>query len=995
MTQAISNPNPAPDSSNTERPTFILVDGHSLAFRSYFAFAKGRDGGLRTTGGIPTSVCFGFLKALLEVMATQQPEAMAVAFDLGLPTFRHEADDTYKADRPGTPEDFIPDMKNLHELLAGLNVEVVTAPGYEADDVLGTLALKASAAGFRVKILTGDRDLFQLIDLQQEIGVLYLSTTFIQRGGTGPTDFGVEQVKEKLGVLPSQVVDFKALCGDKSDNIPGVKGIGEKTAVQLLATYNDLDNIYASIDQIKGATKKKLEEGKESAYHSRHLAQIVLDVPLEINLEECKLKGFDRAVLEPILEKLEFKSFLGKVNQLQQRFGGDVETQNFASLGEDKEDNYQERRSSATSLPTTNYQSDDDLWFFTAADTEASQKQTRSPIQPQIIDTPAKLTQLVEHLQKFTDSATPVAWDTETTDLEPRDAQLVGIGCCWGDASTDMAYIPIGHAAGANLEQATVLEALRPILESDRYPKALQNTKFDRLVLRFQGIKLAGVIFDSMLASYVLNPDSSHNLSELAQRYLGLTPTSYTELVAKGKTIADIDIPSVADYCGMDVHVTFRLVSKLREELKKIPALHKLLLDVEQPLEPVLAEMESRGIRIDVASLQEFSKQLEKDLAALEEKVYAVAEEKFNLGSPKKLSELLFDKLNLDRKKSRKIQTGYSTDAATLEKLQGDHPVVDAILEYRTLSKLKSTYVDALPALVRLDTQRIHTNFNQTGTSTGRLSSSEPNLQNIPIRTAFSRQIRRAFLPESGWLMVAADYSQIELRILAHLCQEPVLVEAYQNNEDIHRVTARLLFEKETVTSEERRLGKIINFGVIYGMGAQRFARETGIKASEGKLFIERFYQQYPKVFAYLQQIQQQAIAHGYVETILGRRRYFNFTSDRLRGLRNCKPEEIDLDNLRGLTANDAGLLRAAANAPIQGSSADIIKIAMAKLHQLLQNYQARLLLQVHDELVFEVPPDEWEELQPQIQSIMESAVQLSLPLVVDVRAGQNWMETK
>ena len=997
MTQAISNPNPAPDASNTERPTFILVDGHSLAFRSYFAFAKGRDGGLRTTTGIPTSVCFGFLKALLEVMATQQPEAMAVAFDLGLPTFRHEADDTYKADRPGTPEDFIPDMKNLHELLAGLNVEVVTAPGYEADDVLGTLALKASAAGFRVKILTGDRDLFQLIDLQQEIGVLYLSTTFIQRGGTGPTDFGVEQVKEKLGVLPSQVVDFKALCGDKSDNIPGVKGIGEKTAVQLLATYNDLDNIYASIDQIKGATKKKLEEGKESAYHSRHLAQIVVDVPLEINLAECKLKGFDRAVLEPILEKLEFKSFLGKVNQLQQRFGGDVETQNFASLEEDKEDNYQQRRSSATSLPTTNYQSDDDLWFFTAADTEASQKQTRSPIQPQIIDTPAKLTQLVEHLQKFTDSATPVAWDTETTDLEPRDAQLVGIGCCWGDASTDMAYIPIGHAAGANLEQATVLEALRPILESDRYPKALQNTKFDRLVLRFQGIKLAGVIFDSMLASYVLNPDSSHNLSDLAQRYLGLTPTSYTELVTKGKTIADIDIPSVANYCGMDVHVTFRLVSKLREELEKIPALHKLLLDVEQPLEPVLAEMESCGIRIDTKYLQELSKQLEKDLAALEEKAYAIAGEKFNLGSPKKLSVILFDNLKLDRKKSRKIQTGYSTDAATLEKLQLEDTsgFVDAILEYRTLSKLKSTYVDALPALVRSDTHRIHTNFNQTGTSTGRLSSSEPNLQNIPIRTAFSRQIRKAFLPESGWLMVAADYSQIELRILAHLCQEPVLVEAYQNNEDIHRVTARLLFEKETVTSEERRLGKIINFGVIYGMGAQRFARETGIKASEGKLFIERFYQQYPQVFAYLQRIQQQAIAHGYVETILGRRRYFNFTSDRLRGLRNCKPEEIDLDNLRGLTANDAGLLRAAANAPIQGSSADIIKIAMAKLHQLLQNYQARLLLQVHDELVFEVPPDEWEELQPQIQSIMESAAQLSLPLVVDVRAGQNWMETK
>lgn len=986
MTQ-VSDSNPAAADHSKTRPTFILVDGHSLAFRSYFAFAKGKDGGLRTTTGIPTSVCFGFLKALLEVMATQQPSAMAVAFDLGLPTFRHEADNTYKADRPGTPEDFVPDLKNLHELLAGLNLQVVTAAGYEADDVLGTLALKGSAAGYQVKILTGDRDLFQTIDPEKEIGILYLSTTFIQRGGTGPTEFGVEQVKQKLGVFPTQVVDYKALCGDTSDNIPGVKGIGEKTAVQLLETYNNLDNIYASIDQIKGATKKKLEEGKEAAYHSRHLAQLVLDVPLEIDLEDCKLKGFDQTVLEPILEKLEFKTFLGKVNFLQQRFGGVNEKSEVS-----KETQF---KTTSPQPPAPSPSFSDDLWFFSAADTEASQKQSLSPIQPQIIDTTAKLTDLVQRLQKFTDANTPVAWDTETTDLEPRDAQLVGIGCCWGDKPTDMAYIPVGHVSGDNLDLTTVLDALRPILESDRYPKALQNAKFDRLVLRTQGIDLAGVVFDSMLASYVLNPDSIHNLSELARRYLGLTPRSYTDLVPKGKTIADVDIPSVADYCGMDVYVTFGLVSKLTAELDKVPALHKLLLEVEQPLEPVLAQIEYTGIRIDSDYLRELSKQLEKDLAALEEQVYTVAGEKFNLGSPKKLSELLFDKLKLDRKKSRKIQTGYSTDAATLEKLQGDHPVVDAILEYRTLSKLKSTYVDALPALVRSDTGRVHTDFNQTATSTGRLSSSNPNLQNIPIRTAFSRQIRKAFIPETGWLMVAADYSQIELRILAHLSQEPVLVEAYQNNRDIHTVTAQLLFEKETVTSEQRRLGKIINFGVIYGMGAQRFARETGMKAADGKVFIERFNQQYPKVFAYLQRIQQEALAQGYVETILGRRRYFNFTGDRLLGLRNCKPEQINLDDLRGLSANDAGLLRAAANAPIQGSSADIIKIAMRRLHDLLHFYQARILLQVHDELVFEIPPHEWEELQPQIGSVMESAVQLSVPLVVDVRAGQNWMETK
>jgi DNA polymerase-1 len=990
MSQAISPSNPAAaDASDASRPTLILVDGHSLAFRSYFAFAKGRDGGLHTTNGIPTSVCFGFLKSLLEVMAAEKPEAMAIAFDLSLPTFRHEADDTYKADRPGTPEDFVPDLKNLHELLEGLNLPILTAPGYEADDVLGTLALRASAAGYRVKILTGDRDLFQLIDPQKEISVLYLNNAFIQRSGTGPTEFGPEQVKEKLGVLPSQVVDYKALCGDPSDNIPGVKGIGEKTAVQLLSTYNTLDNIYASLDQIKGATKKKLEADKEAAYHSRYMAQLVVDVPLEIQLEECKLKGFDTAVLEPILEKLEFKTFLSKINQLQQQFGGVADegrrrASGFSKSGTTDEETIQEPEFES-----------DDLWFFSAADTEINQRQAVSPITPRIIDTPAKLSQLVNQLQGYTDPTVPVAWDTETTDLEPRDAQLVGIGCCWGSEPDQVAYIPLGHQAGSNLDTSMVLDALRPILESTDYPKALQNSKFDRLVLRCQGVQLAGVVFDPMLASYVLNPDTSHNLSDLAQRYLGLTSKSYVDLVPKGKTIADIDIPSVANYCGMDVHVTFGLVPKLRAELEKIPALHKLLLEIELPLEPVLAQMEYWGIRINSAYLQELSKQLETDLAALEERVYAVAGDKFNLGSPKKLSELLFDKLRLDRKKSRKIQTGYSTDAATLEKLQGDHPVVDAILEYRTLSKLKSTYVDALPALVRPDTQRVHTDFNQAATSTGRLSSSNPNLQNIPIRTAFSRQIRKAFIPEPGWLMVAADYSQIELRILAHLCQEPILVEAYQNNEDIHTVTARLLFEKETVTPDERRLAKTINFGVIYGMGAQRFARETGMKAADGKVFIERFNQQYPQVFEYLQRMQQEAIAQGYVQTILGRRRYFNFTSDRLRKLRNYKPEEIDLDSIRGLSAYDAGLLRAAANAPIQGSSADIIKIAMVRLHQVLQNYQARLLLQVHDELVFEVPPDEWEELQPQIRSKMESAVQLSIPLVVDVRAGQNWMETK
>ncbi|MEH2443680.1 DNA polymerase I [Nostoc sp.] len=967
------------------RPTFILVDGHSLAYRSYFAFAKGRDGGLRTKAGIPTSICFGFVKCLLEVMATQQPQAMAIAFDLGEATFRHEADETYKADRKETPEDFIPDLANLHELLNGFNLPIFTAPGFEADDVLGTLAQRVTVAGYRVKILTGDRDLFQLIDSDKEITVLNFSPDAIKRSTNSITEFEAEQVKEKMGVFPSQIIDFKALCGDKSDNIPGVKGIGEKTAVQLLNSYGSLDNIYAALDEIKGATQKKLASGKEDADKSRYLATIVLDVPLEINLEDCKLKGFDINVLSPILEKLEFKSFLGRINDLQQRFGGQFEEK-------------QETKTDAINLHSElKDDEDNDLWFFSASDTAAVALKSISPITPRIINTEAKLTELVKLLQTFTNPEIPVAWDTETTSLEPRDAELVGIGCCWGTQPDEVAYIPVGHKTGENLHKDLVLEALRPILESADYPKALQNAKFDRLVLKCQGINLAGVVFDPMLASYILNPDSSHNLMDLGQRYLGLIAKSYLDLVPKGKTIADINIPAVADYCGMDAYSTFGLVAKLREELDQIPTLSKLLVEVEQPLEAVLAQMEYTGVRINSAYLKELSQHLETELARLKEEATEIAGENFNLGSPKQLSQILFEKLGLSTRHSRKIQTGFSTDAATLERLQEDDNsgFVEAIIEYRTLSKLKSTYVDALPVLVRPDTQRVHTDFNQAATSTGRLSSSNPNLQNIPIRTAFSRQIRKAFLPESGWLMVAADYSQIELRILAHLSQEPILVQAYQQNEDVHTVTARLVFEKENITSEERGMAKTINFGVIYGMGSLRFSRSTGIDKNIANEFIKRFNERYPKVFGYLEQVKKEAIALGYVETILGRRRYFDFTNNSLRKLKGSNPEDIDLSKLKNLGPYDAGLLRSAANAPIQGSNADIIKIAMVRLHEVLKNYQARLLLQVHDELVFEIPPDEWDELQLQIKSVMENAVELSVPLLVEARVGENWMDTK
>ncbi|WP_204137217.1 DNA polymerase I [Halomicronema sp. CCY15110] len=959
----------------------MLVDGHSLAFRSYYAHTKGPEGGLRTSTGIPTSVCYGFIKSLLDTVESERPQYAAVAFDLDQPTFRHEMADDYKEGRPEAPEDFVEDVKNLQDLLQTLGFCVVTAPGFEADDVIGTLSTLGKTEGYRVKILSGDQDLFQLIDEERSlVSVLYLSSIFAKGPGkSGPKEFQAQEVKDKLDILPSQVVDYKALCGDTSDNIPGVKGIGAKTAAKLLNQYGTLDAVYADLDNIKGATQKKLREGQDSAYHSQKMARIVTDVELDAHLETCKLTGFDVDAVTEQLKRLEFQQFINRLPYIEAALKGAAPP-----------------AKSPSAAPASSVKEDPDLAFFSAEETDQAQAVNAVDIAPQIITTEEALYELLDWLGEQTDPAHPVAWDTETTSLTPRDADLVGIGCCWGDRKTDLAYIPLGHKDGAQLDQAIVLEALRPILEGAEFPKVLQNAKYDRLVLRAQGVHLAGVMFDTMLASYVLNPDANHNLSDLSLKYLNLSALSFSDLVPKGKTIADLPIADVADYCGADVHTTYRLTALLKAELAEYPELEQLFNAVELPLEPVLAEMEHQGIRIDSEYLGKFSKQLEIDLKKIEEQVYELAGEEFNLGSPKQLSTLFFEKLGLDKRKSRKNKSGgYSTDAATLEKLQDDHPVVQLIVENRTLSKLKSTYVDALPELVRRDTHRIHTDFNQAVTATGRLSSSNPNLQNIPIRTAFSRKIRSAFIPEAGWKLVAADYSQIELRILAHLSDEPVLVEAYNNGDDVHALTARLLFEKDDITPEERRLGKIINFGVIYGMGASRFAREANVNRSEAKTFIDRYYDRYPNVFKYLQQMQREAIAHGYVHTLMGRRRYFNFTSGQLRDQLGTDPNDIDLDNLKRISGYDAGSLRAAANAPIQGSSADIIKVAMIRLHELLKGYETRLLLQVHDELVFEVPPAEWTELEQKITDTMESAVSLKVPLVVEASAGPNWMEAK
>ena len=1009
------------------RPLLLLVDGHSLAFRSFYAFAKGGDGGLSTKAGIPTSVTYGFLKALLDNCRGLTPQGVVIAFDTAEPTFRHEADAAYKAHRDEAPEHFFSDLATLQEILAGaMDLPLCMAPGYEADDVLGTLATRAAAEGWRVRILSGDRDLFQLVDDERDIAVLYMGGGPYAKS-SGPTLIRRDGVIAKLGVSPEEVVDLKALTGDSSDNIPGVKGVGPKTAITLLQENGTLDGVYAALESLagekdnkgalKGALKAKLAADKENAYRSRMLAEILVDIPLPSE-PRLALGEVDGPALAKRLEELELGSLVRQLGAFERTFSADHiphtdPDQVLAAKpgGDEPMGKALNPAPAASTTPPAPPAPEQEV-----PDSPAPPAVALPALQPEIISTPEQLNTLVERLLAATDPALPVALDTETTALNPFQAELVGLGLCWGEGLVDLAYIPIGHGSGeaqglltglgelslteatiAQLPLETVLQALAPWLASPDHPKTLQNAKYDRLVLLRHGLALEGVVMDTLLADYLRDANDRHGLEVMAQRNLGFTPTSYAELVPKGANFAAVPITAAALYCGMDVHVTWRLTGLLRQQLAALgPALPALLEQVELPLEPVLAAMEATGIRIDCPYLAELSAELATTLADLEIRAREAAGVDFNLASPKQLGELLFETLGLERKKSRKTKTGWSTDAAVLEKLEHDHPVVPLVLEHRTLSKLRSTYVEALPALMEPETGRVHTDFNQAVTATGRLSSSNPNLQNIPIRTEFSRRIRKAFLPQEGWLLLSADYSQIELRILTHLSSEEVLVQAYNDGDDVHALTARLLLDKEEVSAEERRLGKTINFGVIYGMGAQRLAREAALPQAQAKEFLSRYKQRYPRVFAFLELQERLALSQGYVETILGRRRPFHFDPGGLGRLLGKDPLAIDLEAARrgGMEGQQ---LRAAANAPIQGSSADIIKLAMVQLHRSLEErgLPARLLLQVHDELVLEVAPEALEEVRELTRLTMEQAVQLRVPLKVESGVGPNWMEAK
>ncbi len=982
-----------------KKPTLLLVDGHSLAFRSFYAFSKGGEGGLTTKDGFPTSVTYGFLKSLLDNCKSIKPKGITIAFDTAEPTFRHKEDPNYKANRDVAPDIFFQDLDQLEEILKeSLNLSICKAPGYEADDVLGTLANDAADKGWSVRILSGDRDLFQLVDDKRDIAVLYMGGGPYAKSGN-PRLINEEGVKEKLGVNPNKVIDLKALTGDSSDNIPGVKGVGPKTAINLLNENNDLDGVYKSLQEleeegekakrgaIKGAVRLKLRADKDNAYLSRKLAEILINIPINPKIEH-NLEGINESKLAENLEKLELHSLLKQVSTFKALFckEGLSEQDNNLSSKESKIVNNNSVNKKISSLNETE---------------EIPQ------IEPKIIDSLEELNSFVSQIMKHTDAKKPIAIDTETTSLNPFKAELVGLGFCFGESLKDIVYIPIGHRnKGADLIETNhinqlkieeVIYALQDWFFSNENPKTLQNAKYDRLILLRHGIILNGVVIDTLLADYIFDATLKHSLDEISFREFGFKPQSFSDIVKKGEDFSYVDIKAASMYCGMDVYLTRKLAliytNRLKDTNKK---LINLLKEVEQPLEQVLAEIESTGIIIDTPYLKDLSLEFTKKLTTIEEEVYQIAGIEFNLSSPKQLGELLFEKLDLDRKKSRKTKTGWSTDAGVLEKLESDHPIVKMIIEHRTISKLLNTYVDALPQLIEKETGRVHTDFNQAVTATGRLSSSNPNLQNIPVRTEFSRRIRKAFLPQKNWKLLSADYSQIELRILTHLSGEEVLKNAYLKNEDVHSLTAKILFEKDAINTDERRIGKTINFGVIYGMGAQRFARSTGVSLIEAKYFLSKFKERYPAVFKFLEYQERLALSQGFVETLLGRRRYFHFNKNGLGRLLGTPPNEIDLTTARR-AGMEAQQLRAAANAPIQGSSADIIKLAMIQLHSALKKtgLAAKILLQVHDELVLEVDPKDLEETKRLVQNTMENAVKLSVPLIVETGVGVNWMEAK
>jgi len=926
-------------------PALYLIDGHALAYRMYFALtAGGSSTRWQTSAGIPTAGIYGFGRELLRILEQEKPEYLAVAFDTGR-TFRDDIFPAYKATRAKMPDDLRPQIERIRQMVDAFNIPRLELEGYEADDVLGSAARWAAGQGLGVKIVTGDRDLLQLVS---ERVIVYLA-------GDDKNYITAQDVLDKLHIRPDQVVDYKAIVGDKSDNIPGVPGVGEKTAESLLAKYETLDNIYAHLEEVEPRWRTKLESGKESAYMSRDLAKIHTDLLVTLDLEQARSGIFEPAKVEAIFRELEFRTLLDKLHQMTggspKPSGGTQQLSLFAG---------QQLAGAAALLPT------------------AAPPPNLKTI---IVDSAAGL----EALIKVLNAAPVIAFDTETTSTDEMVGELVGISLAVKDGVGY--YIPIGHRAGAQLPLEQVLSALRAPLTALRIPKVGHHLKYDFIMLARHGLRVTPLAFDTMIAEWLLDPNSRNlGLKNLAAARLGENMTHIEELIGKGKnqlSMAEVDIIQAAPYAAADAETALSLQPLLEKELAHFPKLMDLLAKVEMPLVSVLADMEMAGIALDKEFFAAFSQELSGRLAGLERQVYEAVGKTFNLNSTQQLSDVLFGTLGLlppDR--GRKTASGhYSTAAGVLDEMSGQHPVVDTILEYRELSKLKSTYLDALPVQVLPQDGRVHTSFSQTGAVTGRLSSSNPNLQNIPTRTELGRRVRRGFIADPGNVLLSVDYSQIELRIVAHMAGDENMLNAFRAGQDIHAATAAAIYgvPLEAVSKEQRRHAKAINFGLIYGMSAFGLTRTTELTLAESEEFVKAYFRQFPGVKKYLDDIRHAARQNGYVETMLGRRRYFPALKSTLnQTLRNREERE-------------------AINAPIQGTAADIMKIAMIRIPSALAQagLHAKMLLQVHDELVLECPHEELAGTAAAVQQVMENAYPLDIPLSTEARWGTNWDELK
>jgi len=929
-------------------PTLYLIDGHALAYRMYFALTAG-SGSQRwqTSSGEPTAGIYGFARELVRVLEKEAPEYIAVAFDVGK-TFRDEIFPEYKGTREKMPDDLRPQLDRIRQMVDAFHMPRLEMDGFEADDVLGTVARLAAEQGLGVKIITGDRDLLQLVN---ERTAVYLA-------GDDQTYITDADVIKKLGVRPDQVVDYKAIVGDTSDNIPGIKGVGEKTAVALLEKFGTLDAIYASLDQVENRWKGKLEAGKESAYMSYNLALIRTDLKIDFNLEDAKVKAFDGTALEEFFTTMEFRTLLAKVPVISK---GEAASTPAPSLV-----------APARSAKTKSGQ----FSMFVNEPQVVPIAAQSSNIEVIIVDTQDKLDGLEKELSK----AGLISFDTETTSTEEMQAGIVGISLAV--KAGQAYYIPVGHTSGNNLPIKNVIAALTPSMTNPKIGKVAHNAKYDYIMLARYGLVTTPLTFDTMLAEFIIDPSSRNlGLKNLVLARLGEEMTHIEELIGKGKnqlSMADISIESVAPYAAADAETVLRLIPILEKDLVRQNGT-KLLAEIEMPLVPVLAEMEMTGIMLDLPFFKKMSQELTLRMAEIEKRVFESVGKPFNLNSTQQLSDVLFTHLRLDPPdKGRKTASGhYSTSADVLEMLRGKHPVVDMILENRELSKIRSTYVDSLPVAVDAQTGRVHTSYSQTGAVTGRISSSNPNLQNIPIRTEEGRRVRNGFIAEKGSVLISVDYSQIELRIVAHMAEDETMLAAFKAGEDIHATTAAAVYgiDLGSVTKEMRRHAKAINFGLIYGMSAFGLTRTTDLTLAESERFVKTYFEKFPGVKKYLDGIRQLAAQQGYVETLLGRRRYFPALQGKLnQQLKNREERE-------------------AINAPIQGTAADIMKIAMLKIPPVLKaaGLKAKMLLQVHDELVLECPKEEMEQTARLVQETMSNAYPLSIPLSTEARSGQSW----